>query len=497
MTWNSGSGNGKVVLHTTSNAVAENNYNYSELILVDPELTGEGNFDLTLDYNMPNGLTAYGQYNVPVRIYIEYPKQAGKTNVDSVYLERSSGNYYAKAKIFDITSQVTQATTDTSGKLRINRTGNVVKVYYWKLTGLVWAWQELVFSPAVGSLAAGIKPTSVKIGQYAQRNTEAQDLTVQVDNIKIDATRLKYTDMSIKDITSEETATGGSVSTVVNSAKSWTTNQWTGYYVVMTYGNNIGVSRKITDNEATTLTVSPAFSTTILAGDKYKISLYPPDPSSTYYYKVRAYKDHLASPQCGEWDLLYTNMVNEITNPAMPTNFVARPAGSKKMELLWTNNDVVAQSTAGGSTTAIVTSGKTWVIDQWANYYVVMTSGDNIGLSRLITGNSATTLTVTPELPYAVGAGNDYRIVDRQGYIIEKKAANGQFVAIATLAADLVQYIDTKNLNPNKQYTYRIRAYRNADYSPYSSEASGTTYAWGRTGSDDTTCLPEEEVPVE
>ncbi|OGR05801.1 MAG: hypothetical protein A2511_00340 [Deltaproteobacteria bacterium RIFOXYD12_FULL_50_9] len=181
----------------------------------------------------------------------------------------------------------------------------------------------------------------------------------------------------------------------------------------------------------------------------------------------------------------------------MPTNFVARPAGSKKMELLWTNNDVVAQSTAGGSTTAIVTSGKTWVIDQWANYYVVMTSGDNIGLSRLITGNSATTLTVTPELPYAVGAGNDYRIVDRQGYIIEKKAANGQFVAIATLAADLVQYIDTKNLNPNKQYTYRIRAYRNADYSPYSSEASGTTYAWGRTGSDDTTCLPEEEVPVE
>lgn len=65
------------------------------------------------------------------------------------------------------------------------------------------------------------------------------------------------------------TATGGSATTIVNSAKTWTASQWIGYQVRITSGTGAGQTRIISANTPTTITVSSSWTTT-------------PDSSSVY-----------------------------------------------------------------------------------------------------------------------------------------------------------------------------------------------------------------------
>lgn len=65
------------------------------------------------------------------------------------------------------------------------------------------------------------------------------------------------------------TATAGASTTLTNSAKNWTTNQWTNYQIRITGGTGTGQIRTIASNTATVITVSAAWTTT-------------PDATSTY-----------------------------------------------------------------------------------------------------------------------------------------------------------------------------------------------------------------------
>ena len=70
----------------------------------------------------------------------------------------------------------------------------------------------------------------------------------------------------------DSTATSGSTTTVVDSGASYVADEWNDDYMVYIYsGTNIGESRVITDNDTTTLTVSPAFSSAIDSTSKFRI----------------------------------------------------------------------------------------------------------------------------------------------------------------------------------------------------------------------------------
>lgn len=68
------------------------------------------------------------------------------------------------------------------------------------------------------------------------------------------------------------TATGGSTTTLVDSARTWTANQWKDYVVYFQTGNNAGLYRAVLSNDATTLTLSGGLPAAVAAGDFYMIS---------------------------------------------------------------------------------------------------------------------------------------------------------------------------------------------------------------------------------
>jgi hypothetical protein len=74
------------------------------------------------------------------------------------------------------------------------------------------------------------------------------------------------------------TATAGGASTLTNSAKTWTVNQWTNYQVRISAGTGIGQIRTIASNTATVLTTSTAWTTA---------------PDATSVYNIEANEDFL------------------------------------------------------------------------------------------------------------------------------------------------------------------------------------------------------------
>ncbi|OHB33202.1 MAG: hypothetical protein A2X79_00145 [Desulfuromonadaceae bacterium GWB2_53_15] len=141
--------------------------------------------------------------------------------------------------------------------------------------------------------------------------------------------------------------------------KSWETNQWAGKYLQMTNGANSLLVRKIAGNTANSITLDSAFPTAVATNDKYRI--------------------------------------NVIGGTA---------AGSGNSNTLLVD----------GATGLANSPFKDWVDNQWTGFQLKMTSGPNIGQVRTITGNTATTVTVSPPFDNQIGnyasGGDSYQIFD-------------------------------------------------------------------------------------
>jgi hypothetical protein len=72
--------------------------------------------------------------------------------------------------------------------------------------------------------------------------------------------------------TSSGTATAGAATTITDTSKAFTTNQWAGGTITLTGGTGSGQTRTISSNTATAITVSPAWTTNPAAGTTYTVS---------------------------------------------------------------------------------------------------------------------------------------------------------------------------------------------------------------------------------
>ena len=126
-------------------------------------------------------------------------------------------------------------------------------------------------------------------------------------------------------------ATGGSTTTLPDTSKAWIIDEWKGYHCNFIDGTGEGQIVKILSNTANTLTFETALAVA---------------PAAASIYEIRS-----------------------------------KPAFA------------VGLATSATSTT-IVQTGKTWATSQWINYVVRIVSGTGAGQQRVITANTATTLTV-------------------------------------------------------------------------------------------------------
>lgn len=86
--------------------------------------------------------------------------------------------------------------------------------------------------------------------------------------------------------TPPEQATGGGSSTLTDTGRSWTTNQWQGGTIEIVSGTGSGQSRTIASNTATVITTSTGWTTTPDATSVYKLSVTAATPGSGGNYDV-------------------------------------------------------------------------------------------------------------------------------------------------------------------------------------------------------------------
>ncbi len=72
--------------------------------------------------------------------------------------------------------------------------------------------------------------------------------------------------------TSSGTATAGAATTITDTSKAFTTNQWTGGTITLTGGTGSGQTRTVSSNTATAITVSPAWTINPAAGTTYTVT---------------------------------------------------------------------------------------------------------------------------------------------------------------------------------------------------------------------------------
>jgi hypothetical protein len=97
------------------------------------------------------------------------------------------------------------------------------------------------------------------------------------------------------------TATAGGASTLTNSAKTWTTNQWTNYQVRIVSGTGAGQIRTIASNTGTALTTSAAWTTAPDATSVYSIE---GNDDLIYYLGSNAVTLFRYSISAGTWTTL-------------------------------------------------------------------------------------------------------------------------------------------------------------------------------------------------
>lgn len=208
--------------------------------------------------------------------------------------------------------------------------------------------------------------------------------------------------------------------------------------------------------------------------------------STRKYYRVRGLRDS------DMFYSTYTSNADATTAPAAPgTPTVTAANDSNILTILWADNSSdetnwrVERSSNGTTdwaeiSTSPVTGAVTTTDDVGARdttrYYRVRAyrSGDGIYSNYSSSGN-ATSAPATPTTLAAVVTDDDVALtwVDvattNTGYDLQRKTGAGSYATIASPTADAVSASDT-GLRRDKQYTYKIRAYRSTDgiYSGFS-----------------------------
>lgn len=225
---------------------------------------------------------------------------------------------------------------------------------------------------------------------------------------------------------------------------------------------------------------------------------------TSYSYRVRATK---TTPYA--WDSDYSNSATASTQavPAAPTGLSAQAASANQIDLTWSDT-----SAADGYYIESCTGTSCTNFTQIANLPVTPKSYSKTGLAAATTYcyrvrgyktntwtsaysvTSCADTTIDSPATLSATATNSMMVqltwidstADVNGYNLESQVWNGEWVVVASLGPDVTSYTDAVGIEPLKAYTYRIRAFKGAQYSSYSNQATASTPAFS---SGDSPCV--------
>lgn len=298
------------------------------------------------------------------------------------------------------------------------------------------------------------------------------------------------------------TAPGALAAAAANTTRidlSWTDSSATetGYKIERCTGPDCTDFRQV----ATAGTVTSWADTTVTAG-------------TSYSYRVRATRN---IPYA--WDSGYSNTVS-VATPAtqVPGTLSAQQLTSSQIDLSWTDtatdetgyrvercsgagcanfaeiattaaNSAAYSSTGLASSTTYcfrVRSYKTGT-SPWTSAYSNTACAD----TRM---DAPETLTATPVNSFTVKLTWLDTSDGEGGFNIEQQVWNGEWVTVTSVGPNVTSHSDSIGIEPQKKYTYRIKAFRGAETSTYSNVVTVTTPAY-QTG--DATCdTPVSGAPV-
>jgi hypothetical protein len=230
-------------------------------------------------------------------------------------------------------------------------------------------------------------------------------------------------------VTAVANALGGI--TMTDTLKAWTFNQYAGYTVRISGNSGVGQYRRILSNTATVLTIgdstqmnmrlnnpaifSPVIASTAGSQSAYSIesqvltvdSAWAVQPDTTSVFRIQSGMIMLVSANAATATApFYTTQLYDILTdtwyvlPTM-TNILIAGSSDLSLERMSENASIWANGKAtGGTTTTLVDASmgvarKAWDTDEWAGYWLFITSGTGENQLRQITTNTGNTLTWT------------------------------------------------------------------------------------------------------
>ncbi|MBI5142241.1 MAG: DUF2341 domain-containing protein [Nitrospirae bacterium] len=504
---------GAVELYNQSKGGGAAENNRAELTLANPSIFGTADFDMQVDYSLPNGNQTVTNTIDMARLRVDFPTPAGYANSNRIVVSRkatSTGGTYNGCVMVNDTwycNASTISTTDVSGKLRIVRSSNVISTYAWT-NG---AWTLLVTASA--SIPADAAVQAVQVSNFTRRD-EAKTYTTRFDNFKFNGSSgtFKFRDTTLSPFNSYcwrvypyKPVTCGTWSNFAGSAETGTTvPSPTGLAATSVNTTQACMSWTDTTSSETGFEIERCAGTgcadfATLASTAAGVNTYCDTSavhSSVYSYRVRAVNGTFP------WNSGYSNTLADVATltPVAPSGLAVAWVSEVQLNLSWTDNPVDetgfsierGDATCNGfaeiaTVAANVSTYSNTGLDFSTTYcyrvraYKTATNAWNTDYSNTATGE--TTVTAPASLTTSVmnTTRMDLSWVDNSGsetgFEIERCAGSGcsDFTLLYAAAANATTYSDTSVCQATP-YSYRVRAVKSATWqSGYGAQSSATT----------------------
>lgn len=207
------------------------------------------------------------------------------------------------------------------------------------------------------------------------------------------------------------TATGGSTSTLIDTARTEADDYWNEYWLLVTGTTDEAAPEaeesRVSDYSAstTTLTVAPGLTAAIGAGDTYELRRFIPASSIHRFINsaVEQYRNQF--PDLTEDSTIVVK--EDVYDYTLPSGVV----DIRQIDLI--EHDVVYRGTAtAGDSTTLTDTSKSWTTDELAGHEIAIYDGTGSGQYRTIASNTATVITVTVAWATNPSTDSDYVVKD-------------------------------------------------------------------------------------